>query len=200
MESKACSSSTTPIIGNKMNDKFSDKQKWVLVELSILFLILLVGDLWLDWANGTGNSHLIIEVFAGVISGAVTLAIWRRRVAPLVDALISSEHGRNHLQARLDTWKTSLAAYARDVRKSIDSQFDLWKLTVAEKETAFLLLKGLSIKDIAAVRHVSEKTVRQQSQGIYRKAGLKGRAELSAFFLEDILSGVHVLQDEAQAG
>jgi hypothetical protein len=30
--------------------------------------------------------------------------------------------------------------------------------------------------------------VRQQSLAVYRKAGLAGRAELSAFFLEDLLS------------
>lgn len=173
-----------------MSEKFALKQKWALIELSILFLILLIGDLWLDLANGITHSHLVIEVFAGLTGGAITITIWRRRVAPLVEELISSERGRQHLESRLDVWSTTLANYCRDVQKTIDMQFDLWKLTPAEKETAFLLLKGLSIKDIASVRNVSEKTVRQQSQGIYRKSGLKGRAELSAFFLEDILSGV----------
>ena len=52
---------------------------------------------------------------------------------------------------------------------------------------ALLLLKGPSHKAIAAVRQTSEKTVRQQSLAVYRKAGLSGRAELSAFFLEDLL-------------
>jgi DNA-binding NarL/FixJ family response regulator len=57
----------------------------------------------------------------------------------------------------------------------------------AEREVGLLLLKGLSHKEIAGVLDKSERTVRQQSLGIYKKAGLAGRAELSAFFLEDLL-------------
>jgi len=33
----------------------------------------------------------------------------------------------------------------------------------------------------------SERTVRQHAVAVYRKSGLAGRAELSAFFLEDLL-------------
>jgi DNA-binding CsgD family transcriptional regulator len=61
-------------------------------------------------------------------------------------------------------------------------------LTVSEKEVAFLLLKGLSLKEIAAIRETSEKTARAQSTAIYEKSGLAGRSELAAFFLEDLLA------------
>jgi DNA-binding NarL/FixJ family response regulator len=70
---------------------------------------------------------------------------------------------------------------------AIDAQFERWKLTAAEREVALLMLKGLSHKEIAAVRETSERTVRQQAQTIYGKANLSGRAALSAFFLEDLL-------------
>ena len=53
---------------------------------------------------------------------------------------------------------------------------------------ALLLLKGLSLKEISLVRGVSEKTARAQSFAVYAKSGLGGRAELSAFFLEDLLA------------
>lgn len=43
------------------------------------------------------------------------------------------------------------------------------------------------MKDIAALRETSERTVRQQSLAVDRRAGLSGRAELAAFFLEDLL-------------
>lgn len=61
--------------------------------------------------------------------------------------------------------------------------------TPAEKDIALLLLEGLSRKEIAGLRATSETTVRQQSRAIYEKAGLGGRADLAAFFLEDLLSG-----------
>lgn len=55
---------------------------------------------------------------------------------------------------------------------------------------ALLLLKGLSLKEIATIRAVAERTVREQARSIYSKAGLTGRAALSAFFLEDLLAPI----------
>ena len=69
----------------------------------------------------------------------------------------------------------------------IDRQFRRWKLTPAEAEVAMLLLKGLSHKETAGVRGTSERTVREQARSLYKKGGLAGRSELSAFFLEDLL-------------
>ena len=75
----------------------------------------------------------------------------------------------------------------RGLGEAIDAQFDRWGLTPAEREVALLILKGLSHKEIAAVRESSERTARQQARAIYAKANLSGRAALSAFFLEDLL-------------
>ena len=71
--------------------------------------------------------------------------------------------------------------------EAIDRQFDRWELTPAEREVGLLLLKGLSLREIAEVRGTSERTTREQARNVYRKGGLAGRAELSAFFLEDLL-------------
>jgi len=45
----------------------------------------------------------------------------------------------------------------------ISHQFDDWQLTTSEKDVGWLLLKGLSLKEIAAIRETLEKTVRQQA-------------------------------------
>ena len=72
-------------------------------------------------------------------------------------------------------------------------QFDTAKATIKPvsnallEEVALLLLKGLSHKEIAEVRGVAETTVRQQARALYKKAGLGGRNDLAAFFLEDLL-------------
>ena len=52
---------------------------------------------------------------------------------------------------------------------------------------ALLLLKGLSHREIAEARATAETTVRQQALALYRKSGLRGRSDLAAFFLEDLL-------------
>jgi DNA-binding CsgD family transcriptional regulator len=77
--------------------------------------------------------------------------------------------------------------HARGLGEAIDRQFQRWGLSPAEREVALLLVKGLSHKEAAEVRATSERTVRQQALAVYRKAGLAGRAELAAFFLEDLL-------------
>jgi len=87
-------------------------------------------------------------------------------------------------------WRTESRSLLEGLGAAIETQFSRWNLTEAEREVALLLLKGLSSKEIAAVRGVSERTIREQARAIYSKAGLTGRAALSAFFLEDLLAPI----------
>lgn len=81
--------------------------------------------------------------------------------------------------------------YVLDARKKLGNvvtrQFSEWQLTGSEIEVGWLLLKGLSLKEIAIVRNTQEKTVRQQASSIYKKSGVSGRHAFSAWFIEDIL-------------
>ena len=87
-------------------------------------------------------------------------------------------------------WRDETRALLKGLGEAIDRQFLTWKLTEAEREIGLLLLTGLSLKEIAAVRVTSERTIRAQARSIYAKAGLSGRAALSAFFLEDLLAPI----------
>ncbi len=91
-------------------------------------------------------------------------------------------------------WRTESRELLNGLGQAIETQFSRWNLTEAEREVALLLLKGLSHKEVATVRAVSERTVREQSRSIYAKAGLTGRAALSAFFLEDLLAPIEGLE------
>jgi DNA-binding CsgD family transcriptional regulator len=91
-------------------------------------------------------------------------------------------------------WRTEARTLLNGLGEAIEAQFSRWNLTDAEREVALLLVKGLSLKEIATVRATSERTVRAQARSLYAKAGVTGRAALSAFFLEDLLApieGVH---------
>ena len=116
----------------------------------------------------------------------------------LIWQIIVISHNKQHI-AQLDkellegrqSWQAfhqKNISHAQAIRNSIDQQFSDWHLSHGEKDVALLLVKGLSMKEIAGLRQTQEKTVRQQASSIYRKSGLSGRQELSAFFLEDILS------------
>jgi DNA-binding NarL/FixJ family response regulator len=50
-----------------------------------------------------------------------------------------------------------------------------------------MLLKGYGHKEIAGLTGRSERTVRQHAGAAYEKAGLAGRAELAAYFLNDLM-------------
>ena len=69
------------------------------------------------------------------------------------------------------------------LKAELDKQFQNWDMSAAECEVGLLILKGLSYKEVAALRNTSDATVRQQAQAIYRKAGLPGKTAFSAYFL-----------------
>jgi DNA-binding CsgD family transcriptional regulator len=93
-------------------------------------------------------------------------------------------------RAQGQRWRSEARTYLDGLGQAIEGQFSRWNLTEAEREVALLMLKGLSHKEVATVRAVSERTVREQARSVYSKSGLTGRAGLSAFFLEDLLAPI----------
>ncbi len=130
--------------------------------------------------------HAAIELtLMAVAVAAGAVAWWRFVVVRSRERVLIGDLDRARAEA--ERWKRDAGEFLRGLGAAIDAQFERWGLSTAEREVALLLLKGLAHKDIAEVRGTSEKTVRQQALALYRKAGLSGRAELSAFFLEDLL-------------
>jgi len=85
-------------------------------------------------------------------------------------------------------WRTKVQVHLSGLKAGMDTQFEEWGMTPAEREVGLLILKGLSHKEIAALRATTEATVRQQAQSIYRKANLPGKTAFSAYFLEDLFA------------
>jgi DNA-binding CsgD family transcriptional regulator len=144
------------------------------------------GDLTCDVVAGESGWHLFGEAVVMGLSllGLAAIAIQLRSARGRARAL---ERDLDGTRADLARWRDEAQDHLRGLGTAIDLQFRRWELTPAEREVALALLKGLSLRDIADLRATSERTVRQQSLGIYRKSGLAGRAELAAFFLEDLL-------------
>jgi len=74
-------------------------------------------------------------------------------------------------------------------------QLQEWALSSSELEIALMLIKGLSIHEIASIRMTKEGTIKSQCSAIYRKAGVSSRNELAAFFIEDLMSGLDLSAD-----
>jgi DNA-binding CsgD family transcriptional regulator len=133
-----------------------------------------------------GLASELVEISLIVtVSFATVLLFLRVESQEQAQQRMSSEIG---LARREGTeWRARVEHLMRGLGAAIDQQFDDWGLTDAEKDVALLLLKGLSHKEVAALRGRAERTVRQQALAVYRKSNLDGRASLAAYFLEDLL-------------
>lgn len=164
----------------------------VLVAFAVMAVLAAV-DLGIDLAEGTTLLHVLAEgaVFGFGLVGSIVVA---RRFVMLARRERDLQREANDLadqlkatEAEAERWRAEASELLAGLGAAIDRQFERWGLTEAEKEVALLLLKGLSHKEIAEVRAITEATARQQARAVYRKGGLAGRAELAAFFLEDLL-------------
>jgi len=134
---------------------------------------LMVGaDIASDAGTGAGVSHLASEALVTAMALAGYLWSFKHWLAERSEA---------------KRWRAEAERLLAGVGHTVEEQFKSWSLTNAESEVALLLLKGLSFKEIAAVRDTGERTGREQARKVYAKAGVAGRAELSAWFIEDLL-------------
>lgn len=91
------------------------------------------------------------------------------------------------LQARAEA---RLRAASGAFMELLAERFADWGLTPAERDVALFAIKGMSTAEIADLRSTSEGTVKAQTNAIYRKAGVSGRAQLLSLFIDDLMEPV----------
>lgn len=164
----------------------NSRDRAILLTTLLLITVMVTFDLITDSGEGVALWHLLAEGTAGLLALCGTFYILR-------DTFRLKKNLRNErqisavLKKESEEWRNRSRTYLDGLSEAIDRQLSIWNLTPAEKEVAFLLLKGMSLKEIAGIRGTAEKTARVQSMSIYSKSGLAGRSELAAFFLEDLL-------------
>jgi DNA-binding NarL/FixJ family response regulator len=130
------------------------------------------------------ESMIVLASALGVLYLLNEMRLRTRRLNELAETLSLSDRQLKNITAEMQNARHNYA-------ETIQHQFKEWQLTDSEQQVAMLLLKGLSFKEIAAVRSTKEKTVRQQASAIYGKSRLDGRHEFSAWFLEDFIAERH---------
>ena len=131
-----------------------------------------VGDAIADVMAGDIGAHLYFEMLVAV---ALAMGVGLGALA---------------LRQTLDEMRAqdvALASARGALGDVIAAQFTDWGLTPAERDVAFLALKGLDVAEIADLRGRAAGTVRAQLTRIYSKAGVSGRAQFAAWFVEDLL-------------
>lgn len=160
------------------------------IRRSVAILLMVIGlagaiDLALDRPTRWLSFHVVYELV--LVLGALVTAVWLARAWR--GAAAANRELRRSLEERKaerDAWRASAEHALTGLGTAIHQQFTVWGLTPAEREVALLVLQGHGHKAIAARTGRSERTVRQHAAAAYDKAGLGGRAELAAFFLEGV--------------
>ena len=117
-------------------------------------------------------AHLILELIA---------------VTALSLGFLENAKKLKQLKKEHEAQASRLHYLKRDFDAYIRSKFLDWALTPAEIDTAMLMLKGLNNEEIARIRDVKVGTVKVQSHTTLKKAGLKSRNELMAFFMDEFI-------------
>jgi len=145
----------------------------VLLALQSLAAVFFVGDVVADLTFEGFDVHLLLEslVSVALIVGVLSGALLMRRTIEL---------------ARRD--QDALKAARGALADLIESRFESWRLTPAERDVALFALKGFDVAGIAEIRGAAPGTVRAQLTRVYAKSQVSSRAELLSLFMDDLLA------------
>jgi DNA-binding CsgD family transcriptional regulator len=164
------------------------KERFFAIGLLFFIIIFTICDVVEDLGEGSTVSHVIGEVFVIGLCLIACVYLWRRVIGTWQNTAATINQQLLTVREDAMKWKEAHRILSQGLSQAIENQLDEWGLSTAEKEITFLLMKGLSFKEISEIRQTSEHTIRQQAGTVYRKSSLDGRSQLSAFFLEDLLT------------
>ncbi|EBA10259.1 helix-turn-helix transcriptional regulator [Sagittula stellata] len=144
------------------------------IVLQCIAAVFFVGDVVVDLVYTPLAEHSLLEML-------VTLA--------LIVGIVLNACQLRRMMERMQVQDRALDTARGDLARIIETQFDTWRLTPAERDVGLLALKGLDAAEIAEIRGAAKGTVRAQLTRIYAKAGVSGRAQFAAWFVEDLLDG-----------
>lgn len=152
-----------------------------------LIVILFLIDISFDINERINPKHLAIEFLIYMV--IIYIAYIGYRFYKLDKKSINAvKENISQSNTELKYWQNQNKTLIDGLANKIHEQFKIWGLTQAEMDVALFIIKGFSLEEIAGLRGTSERTIRDQAASVYRKAKLKNRIELSAYFLEDLLS------------
>lgn len=122
-------------------------------------------DVGFDWHQVSAMLALV-ALLAGVVFEAFYLMALLRRKASL---------------------ERSVGFASSALQDVIESHFNEWNLTGSERDVATLMVKGLSIAEIAQIRGSAEGTVKAHLNNIYRKSKARNRAEVLSNIMDAML-------------
>ena len=160
------------------------RKPWKIFPVGVSIVFMVVSEIILIFDILSEFFGIYFEFFNDYHIELETLAVFTLGIS-----LIIFGTGFWHLLRQNEDFRISIDLASGEFLRVLEEEFDQWDLTVSERQVGLLLIKGLTIREISGLRKTSEGTIKSQSNSIYRKAGVKGRNELVAYFIEDLLCG-----------
>ena len=150
--------------------------RYIYTTFVVFMTVVAVIDLSFHFVAEGLSLHVVLEGTVVFFALATLVRLWFVFTRRLRDARQAAAEARGEL----DTFRKRHSSAIEQMRAAIHSQFDRWRIAEA-------LIRGHSIRQIAAGQSKQEQTVRNQAASVYAKSGMTGRSDLAAFFLTDIL-------------
>lgn len=146
-----------------------------LILVQAICALFFIGDVIEDFREDghLDDPHLFLESAAAValVAGVIFLMVELRG-----------------LLSRMSDMQTGLDVAQGHLADIIETFFDEWRLTKAERDVAIMILKGLDNDAIARVRKTAAGTIRAQATSIYAKSGADSRAQFVSLLVEELLA------------
>jgi len=136
----------------------------------------------------------ISDILSSLIGFRATPVSWRARelielgaAIGLILGIVLGAHLLSRTLRQRDDASEKLRRASAVFADLLAERFAEWGLTAAERDVALFAIKGMTTAEIAVLRATSEGTVKAQTNAIYRKAGVNGRAQLLSLFIDDLM-------------
>ena len=151
----------------------NDTLKSTNLAIYLALILFFFGDIIYDLINGEAKTaHFYIESTFVII--LVVFSVFQIREF-------------NAMRNKITSTKNEIHKLKKSTTELINSQINLLGLSNAERDIAWLIIKGTSYKKIAELRGVSERTINQQVSSIFKKSNVANRHEFISGFIENLL-------------
>ena len=110
----------------------------------------------------------------------------------LIIGIVLSVYEFRMVLRRADEQASALEIVRTTFARVLKRQFDLWRLTPAERQIARLSLEGRDVEEISRIRRAALGTIRAQFARIYAKSGVSNRAQFASIFLTELIGSPQV--------
>lgn len=177
-----------PILMEAKNHNFEDLNHIIDLKPSITtglssytsFALLITATLFFAYSLISKHAFESNSLSSTLLEGSVFILL----LTVLIDSFIRVAR----LNAAVSFYKKDTSYSQKYFINTVNQQFENWQLSDFEIKLALLLLKGMTISEIALMLGKKEFVIEKKAREIYIKANVKDRYELISYFINELIT------------